>query len=249
MQSTTVVLLLLLLLLQAALANGGRSATGREAASDGDSFSNPVIADGFNGSPDPGVGSFNGTWVMVTTGKTADGGAFAMRTSSDLVNWTLVGSVFSSATLPKWSIHDSKIYWAPEIHEISPAQPGGAPTYACYFAANHSKYGKSVGVAVAVHPQGPYTDIGEALVPGVVPEAEGRGIGDDIGVDPGAIDPSFFHDKATGKNYLLWKDEGPPTQIYIRQLTVNGTSFAAGSARVSLIQNDRVRAIVAAVVR
>jgi beta-xylosidase len=211
------------------------------------SFTNPVISDGFNGSPDPGVGFFNGSWVMVTTGKTADGGAFAMRTSSDLVHWSLIGSVFTANTLPKWAATDTTIFWAPEIHEIPPIQAGSKPSYAVFFAANHSRYGKSVGVAVSLRPQGPYTDIGNALVPGVLPsEAATDGSIEEMGakrlfaVDPGAIDPSFFHDDATGGNFLLWKDEGPPTRIYIRELAANGTSFAQGSSKIALIQNDQV---------
>ncbi len=58
--------------------------------------------------------------------------------------------------------------------------------------------------------------------------------------DPvGSIDPEPFVDPATGTPYLLWKSEGVPgsvpQKIWIRQLSADGTSFAAGSSPTLLI--------------
>ena len=76
----------------------------------------------------------------------------------------------------------------------------------------------SSGVAVAQtsDPFGPYKDMGQAM-------AESPG---SLG---GAIDPHFFHDPVSGKDYLLWKADNPLTLqaslIYMRELDNSGTAF------------------------
>jgi hypothetical protein len=218
----------------------------------GGSFANPVVS---SNSPDPGVLRLaDGSYVMVTTGMTDDGGAFALRTSLDLVNWTLRGAVFTAATLPRWanrytrpdSPTEGRIWWAPEIHQIAPNR------YNCYFVANDTVggHGKSVGVATSDSPHGPFTDpLGHPLVPGVVAVGHSTGAQrhDSLSssihagyVEPGAIDPTYFHDVAgDGRRYLLWKDEGPPTQIKVRELNESGLAFVPGSQTTPLIKNDQ----------
>jgi beta-xylosidase len=181
--------------------------------------------------PDPGVGYFKDRFYMVNTGKTEDGGAFTIRTSKDLANWERVGSIFSSTSLPRWSKPGSEVFWAPEIHAIT--SNSSEISYACYYVANHTKLGKSVGVAVSKDPAGPYSDIGSPLCSSPRPPSTS------MKVDPGAIDPTFFRD-ADGQQYLLWKDEGPPTQIRIQALAPNGTAFATNSTPTDLLTNDQL---------
>eukprot|EP00927_Polykrikos_kofoidii_P056429 TRINITY_DN50544_c0_g1_i1.p1 TRINITY_DN50544_c0_g1~~TRINITY_DN50544_c0_g1_i1.p1 ORF type:complete len:562 (-),score=58.35 TRINITY_DN50544_c0_g1_i1:172-1857(-) len=91
----------------------------------------------------------------------------------------------------------------------------------------------AVGVGVADDPAGPYTDIGAPLV---ISDGEGQGNGDD-GM---ALDPHFFKDRNTGKQYLLWKRNqipkaGVPATVYIRELESCGTKFARDSKEIALL--------------
>eukprot|EP00927_Polykrikos_kofoidii_P011399 TRINITY_DN1482_c1_g1_i1.p1 TRINITY_DN1482_c1_g1~~TRINITY_DN1482_c1_g1_i1.p1 ORF type:complete len:506 (-),score=53.86 TRINITY_DN1482_c1_g1_i1:41-1441(-) len=180
-------------------------------------FTNPVVA---SNAPDPGVARFGSLWYMVSTGMTDSGGAFTLRTSPDLMTWTLAGSVFSAESLPSWADINSEIFWAPEIH-------GVAGRYHVYFVANDTRKGKCTGVATADAPSGPYSDSGAPLVCSVQVGTRAAG----------AIDPNFFKD-SDGQQYLLWKDEGPPTNIRLRKLDESGLAFASGSKEMTLIKND-----------
>eukprot|EP00056_Hartaetosiga_gracilis_P016348 m.243029 g.243029 ORF g.243029 m.243029 type:complete len:345 (+) comp39807_c0_seq1:8-1042(+) len=167
-----------------------------------DTYTNPVVDQ--TNVPDPGVLYHNNLYYAVTTsGNAAD--KFPIRTSHDLVNWTLSGFVFPNGSkgTPKWGVSD---FWAPEIHFISDKQ------FNVYFAARNSNGTLCVGVATGPSPLGPFTDIGEPLVdtPGM-----------------GNIDASFFRDGE--KDYVMWKRDGNgafppvPTPIFIQQIINNGT--------------------------
>ncbi|WP_232436735.1 family 43 glycosylhydrolase [Paenibacillus senegalimassiliensis] len=124
--------------------------------------SGPQFVDGYYADPD--VQNYNGTyWVYPTrpsqVGEPPSTGAKSMDifSSTDLVNWTKYSNVISSANI-SWLSH---ALWAP-----SGAYRDGK--YYIYFAANaingDGQLG-GIGVAVADHPEGPYTDaIGAPLI-------------------------------------------------------------------------------------
>ncbi|CAE7566620.1 abn-ts [Symbiodinium natans] len=174
--------------------------------------------------PDPGVTRIGGSYYLVATGG-GQAGAFRMLRSADLIHWEPCGQVFSSESLPCWSggAHGEKCdYWAPEMHQL----PDGRS--AVFFSAREPSPGRAlhIGVATADHPEGPYHDSGQPLVS-----------------DPHwAIDATYFYDKGTGKQYLLWKIDfnahSVPSVIKMRELNAAGVAPAEGSEAVELICND-----------
>lgn len=177
------------------------------------SFTNPVVA---LDAPDPGVALFGSTYVMVNTGGTANS-AFTIRTSLDLVAWTVVGSIFHTENAPTWS--DKTTWWAPEIHQVGPSQ------YNAYYTTRNKAGVLSIGVATATSPTGPFTDSGAPLVEDSI----------------GAIDATFAEDG--GKQYVIWKtdgnSQGKTCNIRAQLLAQGATKLAAGSAFVDLIKNDQ----------
>ena len=90
--------------------------------------------------------------------------------------------------------------------------------YLVFFTGGGKNERLSSGVAVAQtqDPFGPYKDIGNPLISSPL----------SLG---GAIDPHYFKDPVTGRDYLLWKSDKPlslqPSLIYIRELHPSGTEF------------------------
>lgn len=172
------------------------------------SYTNPVI---HSNTPDPGVTRLKdgSGWVAVATSDFATrankSSAFPMYFSRDLVSWELRAMVFTPATWPHWA-EDSM--WAPELHNVN-------GRYIVYFTARETNGQLACGAAVAQtsDPFGPYLDIGRPLVQ---PE-------DSLG---GAIDPHYFKDPLTDKDYLLWKEDKPlslqPSIIYLSELAPSG---------------------------
>ncbi len=80
-----------------------------------------------------------------------------MLQSSDLVNWTYKGDVFS--TRPSWVADDAGL-WAPEIQYYN-------NQYYLYYTASWTKLpggGSAIGVATGPTPLGPWTDSGSPVV-------------------------------------------------------------------------------------
>jgi arabinan endo-1,5-alpha-L-arabinosidase len=106
--------------------------------------------------------------------------------------------------------------WAPEIHIV-----GGR--YVAYFAGRTAAGVLSVGVAVSAGSiTGPYIDpLGAPLV---------------HNTSMGNIDPTFFADAATGRNYLIWKVDGnavgQPTPIMQAELNADGTALTSSWAQI-----------------
>eukprot|EP00730_Choanoeca_flexa_P005773 TRINITY_DN12019_c1_g6_i14.p2 TRINITY_DN12019_c1_g6~~TRINITY_DN12019_c1_g6_i14.p2 ORF type:complete len:314 (+),score=38.43 TRINITY_DN12019_c1_g6_i14:174-1115(+) len=131
-----------------------------------------------------------------------------LQTSTNLVNWTLRGTVFniSRPGYPVWAVDK---FWAPEIHKVNES------LYNCYYAAEHVDGTLSVGLAQASQPLGPYIDYGIPIVhtPGM-----------------GNIDASFFQD-TDGIQYLLWKQDAnghmpqQATPVFIASATHNATTI------------------------
>jgi len=107
---------------------------------------------------------------------------FKCFSSTDLVNWKDEGVILDLQDL-KWG---KEYAWAPCIIE---KKVGKGYKYYYYFVAN-----KSIGVAVADRPEGPFRDaLGRPLLSQ-----------EEINSPNIVIDPDVFRDPATGKYYLYW---------------------------------------------
>jgi len=188
-----------------------------------DTYINPVINSDY---PDPGILRLpdpeDGYLGVVSSGNVED--AFPLIWSQDLVSWSPRGHVFPNGSWPKWAV---KEMWAPEIHFVN-------GRYICYFAAEASEGSTkhSIGVAVSETPWGPYIDIGKPIV-----EQHWNCIAC-------FIDPSYFLDPKTEKQFLLWKGDTvlpfQPSIIYMQELNENGTAFADNSEPIRILKNDRL---------
>jgi GH43 family beta-xylosidase len=173
-------------------------------------YVNPVIP---TSCADPGVLRDGSQYVLSCTSGDAPN-AFPLQTSTDLVHWSKVGSVFPTASKPKWAASD---FWAPEIHHVG-------THYVAYFTARHTDGKLSIGAATAGSATGPFVDLGQPLVH-----------------DPtmGMIDATEFA-AGDGTPYLVWKEDGnasgKPTPIYGQRLTSDGTALLG--TRQTLITND-----------
>jgi len=191
-----------------------KSARSLEAADPGPTtqfYSNPVIK---KNAPDPAVVRLadGSGWVAVVTSDHSswakDPNAFPLYFSPDMINWTLRSWVFNSQSWPAWAKDDM---WAPELHYVN-------GRYIVYFTAREYSGRSVIGAALAQtdDPFGPYQDTGRPLVI----SAESLG---------GAIDPHYFKDPQSGRDYLLWKEDVtlafPASIIYIRELHANGIYF------------------------
>jgi len=175
------------------------------------SYTNPLIP---TNTPDPGVTKLmdGSGWVAVATSdhatRSGNSSAFPMYFSRDLVEWQLRSWVFTPATWPSWA-EDSM--WAPELHNVN-------GRYIVYYTARGGNGQLSIGAALAQSsdPFGMYLDIGKPLVK----PSESMG---------GAIDPHYFKDPLTNKDYLLWKEDKPltlqPSIIYLHELSLSGIFF------------------------
>ena len=124
--------------------------------------------------------------------------------------------MFNSQSWPGWA-KDSM--WAPELHYVN-------GRYVVYFTAREYTGNMVIGAALAQtdDPFGPYLDTGRPLVT----SSESLG---------GAIDPHYFKDPQSGRDYLLWKEDVtlafPASLIYMRELHSSGIYFQAGGSEVS----------------
>ena len=171
-----------------------------------ETFENPVLAGDY---PDPSVIRVGKDyWATATSSEWAP--QFPIMHSTDLVNWTVVGSVFDEP--PAWSVAN---YWAPEIAEYK-------GRYYMYYVGRKQGGPLSIAVASADKPQGPYKDHGI-----LVSQAAG------------SIDAVPTLDEK-GERYMLWKEDGNsrklPTIIWAQRLSEDGTKLL-GEPR-ELFRND-----------
>lgn len=123
-----------------------------------------------------------------------------------------VGYVFEEDNWPTWVESDA---WAPEVHSVN-------GSYYVYYSARKADGFHGIGVAFSAYsesPFGPYVDTGKLLV--------------EYG-NQEAIDPTYFFDQKTGKHFLIWKDK--LTSIVIRELSLDGVTFAPKSKMVTLLK-------------
>jgi arabinan endo-1,5-alpha-L-arabinosidase len=137
------------------------------------------------GTHDPSIMKDGKTWYVFATGKTPEGGQFAVRCSNDLEHWKLCGQVFDA--IPEWIQKRSpgtKDLWAPDISYVN-------HEYRLYYA--YSLFGKNTsGIALAVNrtldrasPDYKWVDKGLVF--------------ESVATDNfNAIDPNFIQDKKGG---------------------------------------------------
>lgn len=154
---------------------------------------NPILPDYY---ADPNVAVFGDTYYIFATtdGFPGWGGQeFYVWKSPDLVNWSRSQSPIltlngTSGNVP-WATGNA---WAPTIIER-----GG--TYYFYFSGHNTELDrKTIGVATAKSPEGPFTAQPKAMI-----------LNDESIKSGQAIDPDAFLDTQTGKYWLSWGNGNP----------------------------------------
>ncbi|MDQ4051592.1 MAG: family 43 glycosylhydrolase [Actinomycetota bacterium] len=145
---------------------------------------------------DPNIAEFDGTYYIYATtdGLPGWGGKdFYVWKSTDLVEWERSAQPFltldgANGNVP-WATGNA---WAPTIIERD-------GKYYFYFSGhNQALNRKTIGVAVADSPEGPFTAQPTAMILNNEAVTSGQ-----------AIDPAAFQDPATGKYYLFWGNGSP----------------------------------------
>ena len=145
---------------------------------------------------DPNIAVFDGTYyIYATTDGTPGWGGkdFYVWSSPDLENWTRSEEPFltldgANGNVP-WASGNA---WAPTIIER-----GGK--YYFYFSGHNAALDrKTIGVAVADSPTGPFTAQPQAMILNNEAVTSGQ-----------AIDPAAFKDPVSGKHYLYWGNGRP----------------------------------------
>src|SRR5215208_6005329 len=133
------------------------------------------------------------------------GGNFPVLHSTDLVNWTQVGSAL--AARPAWVVTSGDWHpWSPSVLRSSASCPGttSPSCYVLYYTGLHGSLSPSthcVAAAYSTTPAGPFTDRGPLAGTSGQVDRSGRppGCGDDAGYSN--IDPVPFVDR-NGQEYL-----------------------------------------------
>lgn len=172
-----------------------------EAVVQKNTYANPV----YNSSmPDPSViQASDGTFYLYAT---EDIRNTPILKSKNLVDWTYTTTAFTEATRPNFEPNGG--LWAPDINYIN-------GKYVLYYSM--SVWGKEetcgIGIAVADHPEGPFTDQGKLFR------------SNEIGVT-NSIDPFYIEDN--GKKYLFW---GSFRGIYAIELSADGLKVATAAVK------------------
>ncbi|KAL9947786.1 hypothetical protein D7B24_007685 [Verticillium nonalfalfae] len=165
---------------------------------------------------DPNIAVFDNTYYLYVTTDGFEGwggNVFYWWKSADLVTWTRGKKPFltldgENGNVP-WATGNA---WAPTI-----ARRDGK--YYFYFSGHNAIYDrKTIGVAVADHPEGPFTAEPEAMI-----------LNDGTPKTGQAIDPATFEDPETGKWYIYWGNGNPGL---VAELGDDMVSLKAGTTRV-----------------
>ncbi|KAF2030226.1 Arabinanase/levansucrase/invertase [Setomelanomma holmii] len=145
---------------------------------------------------DPNIAIFGNNYYIYPTTDGFPGWAgqtFYVWKSPDLITWTrsiepILTLNGTSGNVP-WAIGNA---WAPTIIERQ-------GKYYFYFSGQNPTYNrKTIGVAIADHPEGPYTAESQAFILNNEAITTGQ-----------AIDSCAFRDPQTGKYYLFWGNGSP----------------------------------------
>ncbi len=165
---------------------------------------------------DPNIAVFGDTYYIYATtdGFAGWGGKeFYVWKSKNLVDWTRSEEPFltldgANGNVP-WATGNA---WAPTIIER-----GGK--YYFYFSGHNAALNrKTIGVAVADHPEGPFTAQPTAMI-----------LNNEVVTSGQAIDPAAFHDPVSGRYFLLWGNGGPGNGPVIAELNDDMVSMKAGT--------------------
>ncbi|SME93136.1 Beta-xylosidase [Cellulosimicrobium cellulans J34] len=167
---------------------------------------------------DPNIAQFGDTFYLYATtdGTPGWGGKdFYVWTSTDLVTWERSEQPFltldgANGNVP-WATGNA---WAPTIIERD-------GKYWFYFSGHNPTYNrKTIGVAVADSPEGPFTAQPTAMITNGEAITSGQ-----------AIDPAAFRDPQTGKYWLLWGNGGPSNGPVMAELNDDMTSIEPDTLR------------------
>jgi beta-xylosidase len=168
---------------------------------------------------DPNIAVFGDNYYIYATtdGFPGWGGnVFYVWKSPDLVSWTRSAEPFltlngTNGNVP-WATGNA---WAPTIIERD-------SKYYFYFSGNNPEYDrKTIGVAVADSPEGPFTAQPTAMILNEGNVTTGQ-----------AIDPAVFEDPTTGKYYIFWGNGGSDiTPALYAELTDDMLSLKSGTTQ------------------
>ncbi|GAB2497871.1 family 43 glycosylhydrolase [Promicromonospora xylanilytica] len=167
---------------------------------------------------DPNIAKFGDHYYLYVTtdGVPGWGGKdFYVWKSKDLADWERSDEPFltldgANGDVP-WASGNA---WAPTIIERD-------GKYYFYFSGHNPAYGrKTIGVAVADSPEGPFTAQPEAMILGNEAVTSGQ-----------AIDPAAFQDPETGRYYLFWGNGGPSNGPVYAELSDDMLSVEQGTIR------------------
>ena len=164
-------------------------------------YSNPVINQSL---PDPTViKAQDGLFYLYATENIRNTPIYK---SSNLIDWTFVGTAFTNETRPTFEPKGG--LWAPDINFIN-------GKYVLYYSMSvwGGEWTCGIGVAVADKPEGPFTDKGKLFR------------SNEIGVQ-NSIDQ--FYIEENGKKYLFW---GSFRGIYAIELSDDGLSVKSGAEK------------------
>lgn len=154
---------------------------------------NPILPE-FHADPEVLYSHQTGRFYIYSTTDGAPGWGgyyFTVFSSADLAEWKHEGIMLDLGTQQvPWANGNA---WAPCIEEKR--QPDGSYKYYFYYSGHDlERNRKSIGVAIANHPTGPFTDLGRPIIYDLPKGVRG---GQQIDVD-------VFTDPASGKSYLYW---------------------------------------------
>ncbi|HEX5856597.1 MAG TPA: family 43 glycosylhydrolase [Microbacterium sp.] len=165
---------------------------------------------------DPNIAVFGDTYYIYATsdGYAGWGGKeFYVWSSKNLVDWERSAEPFltldgANGDVP-WATGNA---WAPTIIER-----GGK--YYFYFSGHNAALNrKTIGVAVADSPAGPFVAQPNAMILNNEAVTSGQ-----------AIDPAAFHDPVSGKYYLGWGNGSPTSGPVLAELADDMVSIKAGT--------------------
>jgi beta-xylosidase len=175
---------------------------------------------GYQSGADPCIVRFGRQLYMYSTGSPGDGAYYMFQSAdSDRMHWKFIGNIFDGDKLPPWGPKNNS-FWAPEVHKVG-------KQYVCYFCMRNNDHRFCIGTGTSTSPAGPFT-------PQPLPLASDPGFG--------LIDPTYFRDPASGRSYVIWKEDKndltpqQPTGLVMQELSPDGLKTTGSRHR--LIQND-----------